>query len=1828
MADKENKIPISVNTFYKGMNKDMSKYILPSDQYYDAKNVRIVANAGKEGAAMVNLQGNDFLVDIPCSPGVYELVLDTAAILSGIAWSSTVTITVQNPTALEVWQITLTGVGGNPVQSLFAALDTPANLWTLNGVASVAGPSHLPDGIPGFFWRYDSSSKRIVFWGKPRTGINSGLLPRDYAVNQVTSIIMTGGFTITSSLAFPHCALTVIGYADLRDSIYLFTTDYDGGTPDADGGPGQIWKLDIDPAVQTVLGWEPYIECIYSRESCMNFTKQHPIEALGRYEKIDIQGIYWTDFFNPPRKLNVANPDAMATPCEFLDLAPKTGFQIPILDSILPGGQLNAGVYQLAYRYKSYEGLVTDWSPLSNLVPIYDNRDTNPFCRIQGTPYDTTTQTGGTTSKKIRWQLNGLDISFELIELAAIYHIDNIPGNVQIYSFAELANGLPNVIVEHTGSEDQIPISSLEFTTGIGATFEKVKTLDSKDNKLFFGNIVNTTFHVEYDARSYRFDNTQVSELDSLNDLPVFINGAAPYVPGPGQTAIDLVPKEHDAINPFNDENPATNANWFTNDQYQFQADGVTLGGTGHNVSYRFIVDQDEGDVVDSAIDPTAGSTFFATNNCTGYNPTPTRSCFVNPGTFLTGSRNLSIPNQVYNMNGTYNSYKSPFKWSIYGGYARGETYRFGILFYNNKGQASFVNWIGDIKIPFNYSSGAGNPLGDFAVSTWVPNQLGGPSFAMWGSTYQQYGTVWLNNIGLEFTVNLDPATSGIDLNALEITGFSIVRCERTERDKSKFGTALVHTLDRMQMVESEWDNQVTAWPNLWGVENDSSVLIPSVGFWSNTCGIGGALATCDGVDDSNCGSAPWDGLNQGMGYNLCKTRKKELLLYGPLGWINSDPTNTNNLNKGLDVDNLMRDGDYIKISQIYWPHWNTSMGLNNEWWACGNWRLYSNHWYKYYMGMNQVGGIPGSAPSALNYNYTNGIPSNVFAQNPANNKLTIEWGRWVGDGGFIDQSEDNSLEFSFMNVTNPCDEGTHIAITDPIFDFNGCGTMTQYMTASDTWCIIRPRSIGSEVFFAKLDDSVVAQPWVGANWLMGASLPAPLDIMCVPCRATFSYEKYNTPYGGVTYSVRANSTYMSTGNYYPILPTTNLVAPMIFDVYGGDVQCQIHDYTQYDKNWGQTGFENFDSLAAQGVTASGQFGMSSDADWGQQRNCMVPLEIHMTNSLWRHGYHFSEKEDGAGIFPNNGTQLHDEYTLNSAYNAQNNVRTYFPIPFNVSLGEEFDTRIYYSETKINGEATDSWAIFLMNNYKDVEGVYGPINKLIRLHDTMYWLQDTGFGALSVNPTAVVQSTDGTALQLGTITSGAGAFIQTYKYISTIFGAKQQWAVTHSDSALYFFDIHQRKMFSYSGEGTTPISDLTGLHSYFEENLTGSILTKDNPILKEGVNCTYDSVNNEILYTFHDKSYSKSYDNGILDSTETGVAPNRMLSLVLRAVDPECNDCFLGDCADYISSPSNTTNWRILSDIMINGIGPFAGVIVAKIGCPAFPIPNPNPLNFVWGDFLIWIPEQWNTIPGLWPLNTSKHQYVYSDINQSNMQIVTVECGLGEGSFTVAYNEITKGFTSFYDFNPSIYINSGSYFITPNTQSPCLTGTRDFKGNKLYIHGVGKYGEFYDLIYQSSVTLISNMDSTLTKIFDNISYHMESIWLPERQNDFYGDVGLQGGPNVSNIDISGNTFDTIRFYTDYQMSDYITLVPGTNIRKKEREWQMIVPRNIMDENIVDADIFNVFNYNPARQFKDRMRDKYLFIDLIYNNYDTTTNEPLNIKFILHYFKTFFRPSFR
>ena len=64
---------IEVNTFTKGMRKDLSKTIQAKDSYVDAQNVRLTTDLGSSIGALVNIKGNDLSVTLPSTSAVYEI---------------------------------------------------------------------------------------------------------------------------------------------------------------------------------------------------------------------------------------------------------------------------------------------------------------------------------------------------------------------------------------------------------------------------------------------------------------------------------------------------------------------------------------------------------------------------------------------------------------------------------------------------------------------------------------------------------------------------------------------------------------------------------------------------------------------------------------------------------------------------------------------------------------------------------------------------------------------------------------------------------------------------------------------------------------------------------------------------------------------------------------------------------------------------------------------------------------------------------------------------------------------------------------------------------------------------------------------------------------------------------------------------------------------------------------------------------------------------------------------------------------------------------------------------------------------------------------------------------------------------------------------------------------------------------------------------------------------------------------------------------------------------------------------------------------------------
>ena len=87
---------------------------------------------------------------------------------------------------------------------------------------------------------------------------------------------------------------------------------------------------------------------------------------------------------------------------------------------------------------------------------------------------------------------------------------------------------------------------------------------------------------------------------------------------------------------------------------------------------------------------------------------------------------------------------------------------------------------------------------------------------------------------------------------------------------------------------------------------------------------------------------------------------------------------------------------------------------------------------------------------------------------------------------------------------------------------------------------------------------------------------------------------------------------------------------------------------------------------------------------------------------------------------------------------------------------------------------------------------------------------------------------------------------------------------------------------------------------------------------------------------------------------------------------------------------------------------------------------------------------------------------------------------------TLAFDETVNGWTSFYDYRPSnIFSINSSYYTT--------------YGNKLYKHhqeglSLNNRGKFYESYYPSSVTLILNGNTSVSKVFKTINYEGSDGW--------------------------------------------------------------------------------------------------------------------------------------
>ncbi len=709
-----------INTFVKGMNSDLAKLAQDPSTYVEALNFRPLTELGSSNASLVNIRGNEYKLTIPDTFPIYKIRVKQ----------------ILNTTAITT--ITINGVTSAPIS---ASISTNGfELYTI--LSQMAGF--------GTTFEVAYEDNYIVIWSStvPLTVSLSVNTILDFVTQNPTVNYYIEGFT----------NLEPIGSTFIRNDVYIFTTNNNLPTPTNAGG--QIWKLNYNKTSNTASLTLLY--CNY-----INFTKQHPIPytaIISRYENEDIQRIYWTDNFNKFRQVNVVNPNLMALEPALLDIVPVRDMFTPTLSKIDIGGTLKISNYQITYRLKKNNGQVTAFSPISNIIPIYNN--TAEAIATNGANWSNYFGDSSNipTSKKILFNIRNLDTTFDSLDIAVIRK-DNINASGESFLIVQdLPIPASGDLLDYTydGTEDTTPLL-LEEITDNQIAFTHCKTIATKDNRLFPGNVRNELQDLdEYDARAYRFDSSRNTILVNNNTPNNYY-----LTPGPGQQGISTLLTN----NGLTETDDAINPNQNT---YKYKSDGVTIGGEGPNVSYEFsnfVIKVDE------------TINLLTTANIVGPWRRPNQMYKYAFDEDITGDMQFGISDMLYPQRFVNDSFKNPYKSYLVRGYMPNEIYRFGIQFYDKQGTPYYVKWVGDIQMP-DYSDPCNNQ-GTIDGNTPAVTTNHAPVFTQTLPGYPK--KAYMNVLHILFKVDIPSNIKD------KVSGFEIVRVQRKDSDKTILGTGMLY---------------------------------------------------------------------------------------------------------------------------------------------------------------------------------------------------------------------------------------------------------------------------------------------------------------------------------------------------------------------------------------------------------------------------------------------------------------------------------------------------------------------------------------------------------------------------------------------------------------------------------------------------------------------------------------------------------------------------------------------------------------------------------------------------------------------------------------------------------------------------------------------------------------------------------------------------------------------------------------------------------------------------------------------------------------------------
>lgn len=500
---------------------------------------------------------------------------------------------------------------------------------------------------------------------------------------------------------------------------------------------------------------------------------ENNVSIVTNYESDYVSNVYICDGLTPIKVINICDEhptDEILDPTRY-DITPGCVL-LPFTFINTINGSLPAGSVQYCYQLFNQNGPETTTSALSEVIPITKYDSAGESRRIQGQ------MKGELSSRGCKIKANFKnDGRFDRARIFSIIYLDNV-SIPDIYIVNEIkipkltSDEFISFEYEDTGASFLSKITIDEFNAMVPFEFN-AKSIEKMQNRLFASNIEELTWDVEFDARAYRCANDGSIVLQHSNTSQTISGVLQTDGTIVSAGSVISVPEEHDCINPSNTD--VLNSMVYAYGT-KFDTNGNRIrGGTGPNVSYRFVYTQlvasgetvSMGQMANSlTLNTSAGSVNSIT---TLYDDKYTVARINNlPTNSVTRAY---IPN-----------YSDPYICTHFLGYQRDEIYRFGIIFYNNKNIPSPVHWIGDIRMPSIKDAGSDtdNPL--------YPFHKGDYSFS-----YGTFKEIVSYALGIEFTINNVPDN---------VSSYEIVRCDRTEKDRTVVTQGIMGGL----IAFTDWD--------------------------------------------------------------------------------------------------------------------------------------------------------------------------------------------------------------------------------------------------------------------------------------------------------------------------------------------------------------------------------------------------------------------------------------------------------------------------------------------------------------------------------------------------------------------------------------------------------------------------------------------------------------------------------------------------------------------------------------------------------------------------------------------------------------------------------------------------------------------------------------------------------------------------------------------------------------------------------------------------------------------------------------------------------------